>query len=347
VSSNIVTIQTSDGGYVTTAGSLSGLALMFKINTTGNVVQWAKHYGAGLISGDEYSRAVEETDDGGFIVTGSTGSYGAGNKDVLLFKTNSNGVLQWTKTFGGSDYEGGASVQQTTDKGYVIAADTRSFGQGGYDIFVIKTDSNGSAFCNSSSPNMVESNIAVAIFAGVTTQANQGSSSNPNTIHTIANTIIDSITCPPPVISSCNIVLPIQLIFFAGNITTEGVLLSWSTSNEINNDYFAIERSTDGVSFDNIGETDGQGTSSHLSEYEFVDKAPKDGSNYYRLKQVDYDGQFTYSKIIGVNVSVNNAPVEYIDLYGRKIMNAKHLQPGVYIKKQGDQYNKIIISNRY
>jgi hypothetical protein len=76
--------------------------------------------------------------------------------------------------------------------------------------------------------------------------------------------------------------------------------LSFSTASETNNDYFTIERSGDGISFDAIGEIDGAGNSSEERHYEYNDDNPQPDINYYRIKQTDYDGQYSYSEIRSV-----------------------------------------------
>ena len=91
----------------------------------------------------DYGKSVSQTDDGGFIMTGSTESYGAGGYDIWLIKTDALGNEEWNRTFGGSDNDRGCSVSQTIEGGYIIIGDTRSYGAGNYDIWLIKTDAIG------------------------------------------------------------------------------------------------------------------------------------------------------------------------------------------------------------
>jgi hypothetical protein len=95
--------------------------------------------------------------------------------------------------------------------------------------------------------------------------------------------------------------LPIELVKFTGTPQATTVSLDWTTMSEVNNDYFTVEKSTDGSSFEEIGRVAGADNSINERDYQLVDKKPVTGANYYRLKQTDFDGEFTYSKIITVN----------------------------------------------
>jgi len=103
-------------------------------------VRFAKSYGG---TNFEKPSSVQQTSDGGYIVTGWTNSFGAGWDDVFLIKTDANGDIIWAKTYGGTNVDLAISVQQTTDGGYIVVGYTYSFSAGENDIFLIKTDANG------------------------------------------------------------------------------------------------------------------------------------------------------------------------------------------------------------
>lgn len=95
--------------------------------------------------------------------------------------------------------------------------------------------------------------------------------------------------------------LPIELISFKAKIMNKkSVMVYWETASELNNDYMAVEHSMDGVRFDEVGKVSGQGTSNEWNSYQLKHKNPQKGINYYRLRQVDFDGTIDYSEIISV-----------------------------------------------
>lgn len=103
-------------------------------------VKWAKTFGGDL---GDVGHSVKQVSGGGFIITGWTYSFGAGESDVYLVKTDADGNLLWTKTYGGASNDVGYSVQVTSDNGYIIAGYTESSGEGGQDVYLIKTDESG------------------------------------------------------------------------------------------------------------------------------------------------------------------------------------------------------------
>lgn len=97
--------------------------------------------------------------------------------------------------------------------------------------------------------------------------------------------------------------LPIELLEFKAEIeNNQGVSLTWTTASEMNNDYFTIERSKNGIDWMDVETIDGAGNSSSLLRYSTLDPKPYDNISYYRLKQTDFDGQFEYSAIETVNI---------------------------------------------
>ncbi len=93
--------------------------------------------------------------------------------------------------------------------------------------------------------------------------------------------------------------LPVELLGFdSRNENDKSINLFWSTATELNNSHFEIERSNDGRNFQSIGKVEGHGNSSEVKVYDFYDEKPMNGKNYYRLKQIDFDGTFEYSYVI-------------------------------------------------
>jgi fibronectin-binding autotransporter adhesin len=98
----------------------------------------------------------------------------------------------------------------------------------------------------------------------------------------------------------CSQALPVEFISFEGRKAPYAIMLNWATALEINNDYFSVERSADGRTFESIGIIKGAGNSLVTNEYEFTDAEPFIGINYYRLKQMDFDGRYEYSDVINI-----------------------------------------------
>jgi hypothetical protein len=137
--------QTSDGGYIVAGWTHIGAGdydvYLIKTTAQGDTL-WTRAYGE---TGNDAGNSVQQTSDGGYIIAGITDSNVTGAADVYLIKTDAYGDTLWTRTYGGTDFDCGNSVKQTTDGGYIIAGLTQSFGAGSDDVYLIKTDAQGNA----------------------------------------------------------------------------------------------------------------------------------------------------------------------------------------------------------
>jgi hypothetical protein len=143
-------VKTSDNGYAiagTFRNSSVGDFWLAKINSNG-VTQWTQTYGG---SNDDFCRSVVQTVDGGYALVGSTNSFGAGNSDMLLVKTDSSGTITWNQTYGTQEDDAANSFRQTSDNGYLLV------GYGNHDsdnpvqnyaLWLVKADSSGKMVWN-------------------------------------------------------------------------------------------------------------------------------------------------------------------------------------------------------
>lgn len=136
--------QTADGGYVIAGytksfGAGAGNVYLVRTDANGNVL-WSGAYGGASLDVGESGQQV-----GGdaYVVVGASASFGAGDNDVYLIKTDADGDALWTQTFGGDSDDVAYSLQGTADGGYVVVGYTASYGAGGHDVWLIKTDSLG------------------------------------------------------------------------------------------------------------------------------------------------------------------------------------------------------------
>lgn len=137
-------IENSNGEYILAGwtrsfGSGGKDVYLLKIDVNGDIV-WTRTYGG---VNDDEGRYVQETSDSGYIIAGSTESFGAGASDMYIIKTYANGDTIWTTTCGMLYSEYGYSVQQTSDSGYIVTGRISSFSVGGFDVFLVKLDEDG------------------------------------------------------------------------------------------------------------------------------------------------------------------------------------------------------------
>jgi hypothetical protein len=135
--------QTTDDGYIIVGTTFSfgagkGAIYLIKTDSFGKK-QWEQTFGGSV--GNSTARGIQQTTDGGYIIVGQTDSFSAGKLKAYLIKTDSSGKKQWEQTYGGNPFNVGASVQQTTDNGYIFVGTTLSDRQ--FLIYLVKIDSSG------------------------------------------------------------------------------------------------------------------------------------------------------------------------------------------------------------
>ncbi len=157
--------KTKDGGYIVVGSSASFEAGIYdfwilKLSSFGDI-EWNKIYGGNK---NDQANSIQQTFDGGYVVAGETKSFGAGPSDFWILKLNTLGIIEWQKTYGGSQNEEASSVQQTIDGGYIVAGSTNSYGEGSRDFFILKLFPNGDInssckFINDSNADLFEPDI--------------------------------------------------------------------------------------------------------------------------------------------------------------------------------------------
>ena len=243
-----------------------------------------------------WANAVDVSNDGNYIAVGtlifvSSSEY---NGTVKLYKTSGGGTASWKYENCGDE----VSAVSFNDPANVLAAS--SWGaldnskpdlyifkvwEGNTPIFTINT--NGSFF-----DNALSSDGSTLVTSGKAVHARAFGNGG-----LAYNVLVDT--------SDSNV--PVELTSFTGKISDGNVILEWTTATEINNHGFEIQRSI-GTDFGTIGFVEGHGTTSETQSYSFVDKKLNPGSYNYRLKQVDFNGNFEYSQIVNVDIP---SPTEF------------------------------------
>lgn len=129
--------------------------------------------------------------------------------------------------------------------------------------------------------------------------------------------------------------IPIELSYFKAEKNNKGTLLKWETKTEINNDFFEIQRSQDNINFETIGKINGAGNSSEAIKYTFLDENPLSGTNCYRLKQVDFDGNFTFSEFDCIKIQ------KPLEIYPNPVQNEINFEDYFEVVTQVSIYNNI------
>ena len=286
------------------------------------IMQWDRTYGG---SGDDDAFSLKRTADGGYLLAGYTESIGTGERDMWLVKTDQDGDVEWTRTFGGELLEGAESVIQTADSGYAVAGWTNSFGVGAEDFWLVKTGPEvpvaGYVTLEIPGPpdwdyrlHWVCGSIDRLVFRNLCPGTHGSCCDGASALGWHATDYPDSVvfTSPNPLTSGSLIVfrlyhpycsdqitwvagdssglidgpLPVELLSFEAIEGDQQVTLRWATASETDNDYFEVRRA--GALVAQV-ESEGSSTTGH--EYTWVDQGLENGVTYvYTLIAVDMNG---------------------------------------------------------
>jgi type IX secretion system substrate protein/beta-propeller repeat-containing protein len=266
---------------------------------------------------------------------------GNGNSDAFALKLNATGSSLTYCTFLGGEREdlGTGITINTAGEAYVAGTASPTFpvspgaiqtnpgSSSGYDFFVVQLNVDASDYgCGGStyvggddmdygtmlydypSPKITISNHA-GINDTVSVSGTSHSMNFPTTPGSYSPNKLNSIADQPVFFKVTCVVanpLAVEIISFSGMNDGNNNILHWSTTSEINNNYFTILKSNNGIDFDSIGTVKGASNSSQILNYAFTDIKAFTGVNYYQLKQTDYNGHNSFSKIIAVNNTSKN-----------------------------------------
>ena len=315
-------LAASDGGIVI-AGSVAFKPVVFfgdstttlsqimmsKFDASGTLL-WSKSI-AGSDTSETQGYSVAEDNSGNYIFGGlayifnSDSSFAnfSASLSSYLVKLSSSGSLIFTKTFDNNTNvfsTGLFSIANTSDGGFVSSgvtyANSNSDSNTIYGSIYKFTSSFG--ICGNAGSFGNIANTGTGVSASITN----------NSLSTVANDIAVTTVSAGSVVNLCN-VLPLDILSFNATLQNKVVHLEWKTANEINTDYFSIERSSNAVSFMPIQKVMAKGYNSNVQTYIATDLQPIFGKSYYRLKEVDKDGKTTYSNVAAVTVSANGTIV--------------------------------------
>jgi hypothetical protein len=275
-------------------------AMRFINSGAGATIKWSAVYSSA--GGNEDIRDVIATSNGGYMMTGYTNGIGAGGNEIyILSLDNSVGNIRWSTTLGTVSGDEGCALVKTSDGGYVIAALGEQGSATGSMMYLVKVKDTPQYACSFTGSGGTKTALAKPtitypiVGAGAILFSAAPSGQSSSTSASVTTAVGEAI------VNVCsNVTLPIELLSFTANCKNNKVSCKWSTASEINNNYFTIERSTDALHFEPIATINGAGNSNSELNYEYID-SPKDvktNNTYYRLKQTDYDGKFTYSEVI-------------------------------------------------
>ena len=278
---------------------------ILKINSTGDILDTRFYDSVPAQSFQSGFSAVEQTADGGFFFTGMGGYAGFGMVAQLL-KTDASFNTDWSRSYSmdGAATVGSRSGCSTSDGCYVFTGKKMFAGS-----IIMKTDHFGFIPCKTPG-SLIE--MRPSIFKQSRFPMTLTGINSTNILFVENSGLADTSTICPNSLS----VLPIELLSFQGKeISNNIILLNWETASEINNDYFNVEKSSDGENYFSIGIVKGFGNSSQDHSYQLTDYDFGSATiNYYRLDQIDYDGSHHYSFPIALKKEIRSTGIFNINV---------------------------------
>lgn len=284
----LISGSTLYGSAYASCDDWSGCGSIYKINTDGTGYAHFLDF-AGAANGcnpDVCSLILS-----GSVMYGLTSGGGTSGKGVI-YKINTDGT-GYTKLHDFSGADGDYPMGPLTISGNLLYGTTEFGGTGNKGtVFRIKTDGTGFTkiyeFSGADGNDVWYGGKLTIIGTDIYGVTRKGGTSGKGVIYKLHD-----------------VTLPIELISFDAKYDKGKVISSWVTATETNNDYFTLERSQDGANFKTAAIVKGAGNSSMRLSYSSIDTVPFSDISYYRLKQTDFDGKYSYSQIVGVNSAGN------------------------------------------
>jgi len=274
---------------------LSGAGLEYSLTKIrpNNTIDWINTYGDRGV-GDQRAYGFRLINGGNFAISGYTNTLGNGGNDILVVRADQNGRLLNSAVFGSSNNETSSCLVVNSDNSLTITGTSNSpNGRGLNDGFLIKTNVQGMIPSPCSISNVLQNNLALATSINNYTQTRSILTPLLVNILTRAMTMtFNSIACAA---------LPVNLLYFKCEKQSKtSVVLKWATSQEINNDFYLIERSSDAVNWEDLKVVKGGNNSNSYIEYSYLDNliSVNEKEVFYRLKQFDNNGDFRYHEIV-------------------------------------------------
>ena len=339
--------NTLDGGYIIVgntagddgdvnghhSGNFNNLDVWIVKVTNVGVIQWQKSLGGGTSetpttsAANDLAFAIEQTDDGGYVAVGYTSSvdgdvtnYRGGIRDGWIVKLSGNGNLLWQKTIGGSSDDHLWDIAKHPDGGFVICGYTFS-GDGdlvgqpmraSVDGWIIKTDNLGTIqWQRMLRTSGVDWAISIALTAGDGFIV--GGLASNNDLDATGNQPTNGSFADAWIIKLSAQVLPVTLLNAVANYKDNEVRIQWQTTREVSFEGFVIERSNDGILFSKSAFVPSKNNLINITDYSYTDKElPANASAlYYRLKLLDNDGSYTFSKIMQITIPHKTKEVRF------------------------------------